>query len=131
MTVMSDDPKCHCDDHGYYHCSELRERLQDARKVVRLVLDADCLNEHAFDRGDDDASIYEACLHILSGEERRGADSPPSSSDKKSRMFAALKELYEDDKAFLTDLDEMVRIVTGRGLGDLAKGDEVRKESIW
>ena len=128
---MSDDPKCHCDDHGYYHCSELRERLQDARKVVRLVLDADCLNEHAFDRGDDDASIYEACLHILSGEERRNTDSPPSSSDKKSRMFAVLKELYEDDKVFLTDLKEMVRIVTGLGLEDLTKGDEVRKESIW
>jgi len=125
------DPKCHCDDYGYYHCSELRERLKDARKVMRLVLDADCLNEHAFDRGDDDASIYEACLHILSGEERHDADSPPSSSDKKSRLFAVLKELYEDDKVFLTDLNEMVKIVTGRGLEDLAKGDEVRKESIW
>ena len=128
---MSDDPKCHCDDHSYYHCSELRERLQDARKVVRLVLDADCLNEHAFDRGDDDASVYELCLHILSGEERRSTDSPSSSSDKKSRLFAALKELYEDDQVFLTDLNEMVRIVTGRDLGDLIGRDEVRKDNIW
>lgn len=128
---MNDDPKCHCDDYGYYHCSELRERLQDARKVVRLVLDADCLNEHAFDRGDDDASIYEACLHILSGEEGRGADAPPSSSDKKSRMFATLKELYGDDQTFLTDLSEMVRIVTGQDLGDLIGRDEVRKDNIW
>ena len=125
------DPKCHCDDYGYYHCSELRERLKDARKVMRLVLDADCLKDHAFERGDDDASVYELCLHILSGEERHSVDSPPSSSDKKFRMFAVLKELYEDDKVFLTDLNEMVKIVTGRGLEDLAKGDEVRKESIW
>ena len=95
------------------------------------MLDADCLNEHAFDRGDDDASIYEACLHILSGEERHDADSPPSSSDKKSRLFAVLKELYEDDQAFLTDLSEMVRIVTGQDLGDLIGRGEVRKDNIW
>jgi hypothetical protein len=42
----------------------LRDERDKALEVIRLILEADCLRPHAFDRGDDDASIYELCRHL-------------------------------------------------------------------
>ena len=48
---MSDsEPKCHCGESGYYHCSELREKLEEMRNVIKVILEADCLKSHAFER---------------------------------------------------------------------------------
>jgi hypothetical protein len=33
--------------------------------VLNIILQADMLKEHAFDRGDDDASIYEMIKNLL------------------------------------------------------------------
>lgn len=63
---MSDsEPICHCGESGYYHCSVLREKLEEMRDVIRVILEADCLSFHAFDRGDDDVSVYELCKAAL------------------------------------------------------------------
>jgi len=52
---MSDsEPRCFCGEAGYYHCSELREKLREMRSVIKVILEADCLKSHAFERGDDD-----------------------------------------------------------------------------
>jgi len=37
----------------------------ELRNVIRLILEADALREHAFERGDDDASIYELCKSMV------------------------------------------------------------------
>ena len=52
-----------------------------------------------------------------------------TSSNKKDQMFALLKELYEDDQIFLSDLNEMTQIVTGMSLADLINIEEVRKKN--
>lgn len=62
------------------------------------------------------------------GEKRYVMDSL-TSSDKKAQMFALLKELYEDDQIFLSDLNEMTQIVTGMSLADLINNEEVRKKN--
>lgn len=64
---------CRCEEAGFYHCSELRSKLDDMRKVIQIILEADALRPHAFDRGDDDASIYEMCKAALKWPE---ADEP-------------------------------------------------------
>lgn len=56
---------CHCGESGYYHCSELRAKVEELRDVISLILECDALREHAYERGDDDASIYELCKHAL------------------------------------------------------------------
>ena len=56
---------CHCGESGYYHCSELRNKLEEMRDVIQIILEADALKSHAYDRGDDDASIYELCKAAL------------------------------------------------------------------
>ena len=63
---MSDsEPKCHCGESGYYHCSVLREKLEEMRNVIKVILEADCLKSHAFEQGDDDCSVYELCKSAL------------------------------------------------------------------
>lgn len=42
----------------------LAER-DEAKDAIRLVLEADCLKSHAFERGDDDASVYELCKGVI------------------------------------------------------------------
>jgi len=37
----------------------------EALAVIRLILEADCLRSHAFERGDDDASVYDLCRQLL------------------------------------------------------------------
>jgi hypothetical protein len=41
------------------------------RSVIKVILEADCLKSHAFERGDDDCSVYELCKSALKwpGEE--------------------------------------------------------------
>lgn len=39
--------------------------LDEAKVAIRLVLEADCLKSHAFERGDDDASVYELCKSVV------------------------------------------------------------------
>lgn len=39
--------------------------LDEAKVAIRLVLEADCLKSHAFERGDDDASVYELCTSVV------------------------------------------------------------------
>jgi hypothetical protein len=58
-------PPCHCGESGYYHCSELREKLEEMRSVIRVVLEAGALRDFAYERGDDDASIYALCKAAL------------------------------------------------------------------
>ena len=68
---MSDSkPKCHCEESGYYHCSVLREKLEEMRSIIKVILEADCLKSHAFE-SDDDLSIYDLCKSALKwpGEE--------------------------------------------------------------
>jgi hypothetical protein len=70
--MMSDsEPRCFCGEAGHYHCSELREKLREMRNVIKVILEADCLKSHAFERGDDDCSVYELCKSALKwpGEE--------------------------------------------------------------
>jgi hypothetical protein len=68
------EPICHCGESGYYHCSELRSKLTEMRNVIKLILEADALRPHAFDRGDDDASIYELCKHCLEFPDNNDGD---------------------------------------------------------
>jgi len=39
--------------------------VDELKSVISIILQADALREHAFDRGDDDASIYELCKHAV------------------------------------------------------------------
>ena len=39
--------------------------LDEAIALIRVIVESDCLQPHAFDRGDDDASVYEACKHLI------------------------------------------------------------------
>jgi hypothetical protein len=41
------------------------KRVDELKSVISIILQADALREHAFDRGDDDASIYELCKHAV------------------------------------------------------------------
>jgi len=52
--VSDSEPRCFCGEAGHYHCSELREKLREMRSVIKVILEADCLKSHAFERGDDD-----------------------------------------------------------------------------
>ena len=36
-----------------------------ALECIRLILEADCLRDHAYERGDDEESIYEMCRRVL------------------------------------------------------------------
>jgi len=56
---------CRCGEAGHYHCSELRAKVEEMRQVLKLIIEADCLRPHAFERGDDDASVYELCKAAL------------------------------------------------------------------
>jgi hypothetical protein len=69
---MSDsEPRCFCGEAGYYHCSELREKLKEMRSVIKVILEADCLKSHAFESDGDDLSVYDLCKSALKwpGEE--------------------------------------------------------------
>lgn len=44
---------------------EALAELDEAKDAIRLVLEADCLKSHAFERGDDDASVYELCKSVV------------------------------------------------------------------
>lgn len=44
---------------------EALAELDEAKAAIRLVLEADCLKSHAFERGDDDASVYELCKSVV------------------------------------------------------------------
>ena len=59
------EPICHCGESGYYHCSVLREKLEEMRKVIRVIIDADALRDFAYERGDDPLSIRELCNEAL------------------------------------------------------------------
>ena len=67
---------CHCGESGYYHCSELRNKLEEMRGVIQIILEADALKSHAYDRGDDDASIYELCKASLKWPDPPEKDQP-------------------------------------------------------
>ena len=41
------------------------KRVDELKEIISLILQADALREHAFERGDDDASIYELCKHAV------------------------------------------------------------------
>ena len=56
--------------HAALRAAEQRElealaALNEALALIRTILDADCLQPHAFEKGDDDASVYQACQHLL------------------------------------------------------------------
>lgn len=56
--------------HAALRAAEQRElealaALDEALALIRTILDADCLQPHAFEKGDDDASVYQACQHLL------------------------------------------------------------------
>lgn len=56
--------------HAALRSAEQRElealaALDEALALIRTILDADCLQPHAFEKGDDDASVYQACQHLL------------------------------------------------------------------
>ena len=55
------EPRCHCGENGYFHCSELQEKLRDMRKVIRVIIESDALKDFAYERGDDALSIRELC----------------------------------------------------------------------
>ena len=60
------EPPCHCGESGYYHCSELRSKLEEVRKLIQLMLDTGCLQQWAYEvQPGDDASIYMLCLDAL------------------------------------------------------------------
>ena len=44
---------------------EARAELDEAKDAIRLVLEADCLKSHAFERGDDDASVYDLLKSVV------------------------------------------------------------------
>lgn len=44
---------------------EALAELDEAKATIRIVLEADCLKLHAFERGDDDASVYELCKSVV------------------------------------------------------------------
>lgn len=44
---------------------EALAELDEAKAAIRLVLEADCLKSHAFERGDDDASVYELLKSVV------------------------------------------------------------------
>lgn len=44
---------------------EALAELDEAKAAIRLVLEADCLKSHAFERGDDDASVYDLCKSVV------------------------------------------------------------------
>jgi hypothetical protein len=45
----------------------------ELRNAIILVLDADALKSHAFERGDDDASIYESLKSLVNGSKHHEA----------------------------------------------------------
>ena len=59
------EPRCHCGESGYYHCSELRQKVEEMREVIRIILEADALRSHAFEGWDDEPSIYDMCKAAL------------------------------------------------------------------
>lgn len=44
---------------AFAEASRIKEQLADMRRVLKVILEADALKSHAYERGDDDASIYE------------------------------------------------------------------------
>ena len=44
---------------------EALAELDEAKAAIRLVLEADCLKLHAFERGDDDASVYDLLKSVV------------------------------------------------------------------
>ena len=70
--IMSEHT-CHCGESGYYHCSELRSKLEEVRKLIQLMLDTDCLPHWAYEvQPGDDASIYMLCLDALKMPDANG-----------------------------------------------------------
>jgi len=39
-------------------------KVDELKSLIKLILEADALREHAYDAGDDDASIYDLCKHL-------------------------------------------------------------------
>ena len=64
MNELAEKP-CHCGEAGYYHCSVLREKFREMRKVIQVIIEADALNHWAHERGDDDCIIYDLCKAAL------------------------------------------------------------------
>jgi hypothetical protein len=47
------------------HCAKIEAQRDEALKAISLILQTDALKSFAFERGDDDASIYEICEHLV------------------------------------------------------------------
>jgi plasmid maintenance system antidote protein VapI len=60
--------RCHCGESGYFHCSELREKVEELRGVISLILETDALKSFAFEEGDDGRTIYDMCKSSLKFE---------------------------------------------------------------
>ncbi len=52
-------------DHYQIESMHADERLREALELLRIIKEADMLREHAYDRGDDDASVVEAINNLL------------------------------------------------------------------
>ena len=42
-----------------------RQACGQTLEVIQIILQEDCLKSHAFERGDDDLSVYELCKSAL------------------------------------------------------------------
>ena len=47
------------------HCAKIEAQRDEALKAISLILQTDALKSFAFERGDDDASIYAVCTHLM------------------------------------------------------------------
>lgn len=64
--VLVKQPVCHCGEAGYFHCSELRAKYEEARKLIGLIIETDCLPHWAYERGVvDELSISEMCDEVM------------------------------------------------------------------
>jgi hypothetical protein len=63
--MKSNEKICHCGESGYYHCSVLREKLEETRQVIKIILETDALKNFAYEYGDGDSSIYDCCKEAL------------------------------------------------------------------
>jgi hypothetical protein len=58
---------CYCGESGYYHCSELRASLDEAKKLIKLIVGSGCLEGWNKDRPEEfSQDIYAECERVLS-----------------------------------------------------------------
>lgn len=50
---------------AFEEAARAKESVADMRQVLQLIIEADALKSHAYERGDDDASIRELIAHAL------------------------------------------------------------------